>query len=170
MAIGFSPLTRNWKTTAWPWEANLHSHGTTSPWSHKITRPHEQRAHRKPQKDHAEPDNVGETVKWRNSFTLHKPKNFGKPNIEIKSYSILAIWKSLPSRKSDNKTRLWKKSFYRMSRSRMTAAIKGTEPWPTMNNWPCSRPLSRFCSRAHECSRKWSSTPRFMLSSRRLST
>ena len=31
------------------------------------------------------------------------PKAFGKPNIETKSYSILATWKSLPSRKPDNK-------------------------------------------------------------------
>ena len=50
---------------------------------------------------HAEPDNVGETVTWRNNFTLHKPTGFGKPNIETKSYSFLATWKSLQSRKTD---------------------------------------------------------------------
>ena len=49
-------------------------------------------------RDHAEPDNVGETVVRRNNFTLHKPEGFGKPNIETKSYSSLATWKSLPSR------------------------------------------------------------------------
>ena len=54
-------------------------------------------------RDHAEPDNVGETVVRRNNFTLHKPEGFGKPNIETKSYSSLATWKSLPSRKHDSK-------------------------------------------------------------------
>ena len=43
-------------------------------------------------RDHAEPDNVGKTV--RNNFTLHKPKGFGKQNSETKSHSILAFWRA----------------------------------------------------------------------------
>ena len=31
------------------------------------------------------------------------PKGFGKPNVETKSYSVLATWKSFPSQKPDNK-------------------------------------------------------------------
>ena len=54
-------------------------------------------------RDYEEPDKVGETVVRRNNFTLHKPEGFGKPNIETKSYSSLATWKNLPSRKPDNK-------------------------------------------------------------------
>ena len=54
-------------------------------------------------RDHAVPNNERETVSLRNNFTLHKSNSFGEPNIGTKSYSILATWKSLPSRKPDIK-------------------------------------------------------------------